>query len=635
MNNAEQTPSSSQWSSKDGQRVVLFDLDDTLIDSGRAREERWRAALEKLEGATLGNDLETLLAAYKALYGFHEDITGKTGPRGHVFEDIRQEWNTRISYALLIAWCQQSTFPRQNQTKEETHKEALERLKADGHWPSLLARAEEISDPWSVNYSISIDRARQTFWQGDWNSYVYDGVTESLRELKQRGIGYCVATEGHLPTQWRKICVVGLDTLIAPEQLLATSQAARPEQKMRALNDLIAWYGGRAAANQEAAQVLRPDGGSDSDGIIETKASELQLDAKAAELIAGGLVRIKRLFDRMAKKLYRLHEDALTPAEPGPDGLQVQPEFYIRVLYAINQAPQEPRDRLMKWDLSWNEKHPIRLAMVGDNPKNDVAPVLLLAHKLDRKIMSVRVRQGKRREEEVVIPVEGLKKLPADCKTIRHAFTDYLLNDEEWRERTDVLRRPMAPFGSAIQPPDPQDTLALQRNILELLAGVAGARSAHAPDPLIVETAKKFVDEVFEIILFDIRDSQAKDLVIERALVICRDERDAALILKISGLPQTAVEFVLFLVESSGNDQDKFTKYLEVLADLLNLRFGAWASSMVRTLFDRKRVIGKIREILTLRELYIRTLEPIIKTSKLPRGFPIAEANLLYSYLKG
>src|SRR5205085_11602818 len=142
-----------------------------------------------------------------------------------------------------------------------------------------------------------------------------------------------IATEGHLPTQWWKIRTLGLDQphpedpggerLVQPRQLLATSQAARPHRALQALISLSEWYRGRAAASREASDVYPP--------LPEPHRSQLQIASESSKLSAAGLARMARFFERLASKI---SEDASG---------EVKPEFYTRVLYAINQAPDDPR----------------------------------------------------------------------------------------------------------------------------------------------------------------------------------------------------------------------------------------------------------------------------------------------------
>ena len=610
----------AKWRADEGQRVVLFDLDDTLFDSGRAREARWERALRKLVPVT-NQDPRTLLAAHKAIYLCHAYITGKVGARGHIFEDIRQEWNTRISYALLIAWCRDSNFPR-GQTSEAAHFGALQRLKASDHWQSFLDKAEEIGDPWSVEFTAQIDRARSEFW-GDFSSYVFQGVIDGLQELRNKGIRYCIVTEGHLPTQWRKVCAARLDKWFTFHQLLATSQAAQPSREMRALSGLIAWYRGREAASQEAAQMLSRDMLSDSERRTVDAREELRLDADAASGIASGLEGIKKLFEHLAKKLYEVQANGKT---------QTHPEFYSRVIYAISQDIDEPQDRLRKWDLSWSGR-PLRLAMIGDNPQNDVEPVLELARKLDKKIMSIWVKQGRRGREGKVQAVPGRQHL--ECASIKDAFEKYLLNDEVWREQTDILERPAAIFGSAIPLSDPEHPLLLQTSVADLLAGVAGARKAAAPDSQMVKIASEFVEGVFASIVLDIKGSSTKDEVVNAALTLIEsgDMRRMRLHSKIPDLPKVEVEFALSFI-GPADDEVRYCQHLAKLAELLDAP-GVWASALVSELRKRYDALKHIMNDLTLRNLYVDKLGRLISSPNTPEGFPSKEARGLYLYFAG
>jgi beta-phosphoglucomutase-like phosphatase (HAD superfamily) len=198
----------------DERRVVLLDLDGTLMDSEKARTEAWRRALRHIE-AIVRRDPAATLAAYAAIYNCHGLIleTAPVGSRGHVFEDMRQEWNTRMSYALLIAWSEAGDlFPPDAGSQVNHYQRALQALlETRRHRERVLERAEHIANPSSIEYTQKIDQAVEAFWNG--NFHLYPGVKELLRELRRKDIEYYVATEGHLPTQWRKICSLGLDQL--------------------------------------------------------------------------------------------------------------------------------------------------------------------------------------------------------------------------------------------------------------------------------------------------------------------------------------------------------------------------------------------------------------------------------------
>jgi hypothetical protein len=476
---------------------------------------------------------------------------------------------------------------------------------------------------------VPIDYAVAEFWQGDWREYLYDHVKEILHELRRQNIEYCVATEGHVPTQWRKICAVGLDQpdpddprgrpWLRPEQLLATSQAAQPQRDMRALMGLTEWYRGRAAANREASEALSP--GSDS-------RSQLELAADAAELVGKGLNRIAGLFKSMARKLYE-------------HGGHLRPEFYIWVLYAINQTTDHPRDHLAQFDFSWNEKRKIRLAMIGDNYPNDVMPVVQLAEGLNKKIMSIWVQQGSKGAAEIPHP-SGWESKWAECKAIKEVSDRYLLNANEWRSRTNCLTKPMPLFASAIEPADPKKMHEMQSNITELFSGVSGVRNdfdqnkKNAPDLVLLEQARRFVHKVMENIMADIVGSPSKDIVLGRALVIPKEMRESALYLEIPALPTVAVEFIVSIVAGSSDGSSGSTKNeecLQVLAELLRLDQNRWAAAVIRVMHQKSDILRLIKSIPSLKEHYIESLAKIIRRRDLPPGFPISEANNIYGEL--
>src|ERR1022692_910393 len=94
----EMNKESDRWHvGREGHRVVLLDLDGTLIKSEQARAAGWGRAIRQLFPVLRFKTEQAALAACQAIYDCHPNITSKVGPNGHVFEDVRQEWNSRMS----------------------------------------------------------------------------------------------------------------------------------------------------------------------------------------------------------------------------------------------------------------------------------------------------------------------------------------------------------------------------------------------------------------------------------------------------------------------------------------------------------------------------------------------------------
>jgi FMN phosphatase YigB (HAD superfamily) len=516
----------------DVRRVVLFDLDGTLIESTKARRKGWESAypaLSKLVPLSLTGFVE----GCQAIYDSHSTVTGVVGKRGHVFEDMRQEWNTRMSYALLVA-------SSENLPKVEDPRDIasyVEQLKAklspcDSETP-LLKRAEEISDAHSINYAVELDDAIAAFWSTDFSNCVYDGVEELLDALRSRGIEYYIATEGYLPTQWRKIRAAKLDKKITYGQLLATSEAARLPEEMHALNRVMEWYGGRASACREAAQM------QDLDAATRHK---LHFSAQVNDLQVEGLRRITRLVSRMKKKVTYDRAN------------HVQPEFFVRVIHAVKQSQTNPALKLETFNLDWGEGAKLRLAMVGDRAPSDVEPIIWLSGKIG-EIMPIWVRQGRYRDT----PPSGGKYIK--CESIKEAGAKYLLSDEAWIARTTFLVKPQGLFQSALEPSisstderSKQRAEQLSDNVIQLLAGVAAVNSHILPDRAEPKKAREFVEKVLADIVTDVRHSQSRSEVVGTLADVVGDGlRTIALLRGCEGLKETAAKLLLAIGVEDAN----------------------------------------------------------------------------------
>lgn len=573
------------WDPAEGQRIALLDLDGTLINSELGREEAWRRALAKLVDL-IPLDIEKLIDAYRAVYKCHAEFKGKRGPRGHVFEDFRQEWNTRSSYAVLVAWYEmRNNFAPLSGDYRAAIKALMDN---ESQRMELLQRAERIRDPWTIKYSFPIDRAMAAFWSGNWERHLFPGVRELLRSLKKAGIRYCVATEGHVPTQWQKICHVKLNTpdpvtkepLITEEQLLATSQAAQPRGEVDAMESLIRWYHGQVAACRQAAGRL--DGASH-----EAQRTRLNQDADAAKLAAEGLGRIAGLFDRLAEKLH------------GEGGTKYP--FYARTIYALNRDLNCPRSQFLTFSLKWQPAARIRLAMVGDNFMSDIRPLVEYCHRANAKnmaatqIMKVWLKEQGRGKEE---PPESQPPNPVEwtwCDDIAQAARNVLLNANTWRSHTKVLQQPIGLFGSAVDP-DLSKGEMIDTNLDQLIAGIGavwGDRQVGelaAPEPDIVGTLQTLMDEDwFKIIVEDIRSGAYREQIQRCLQAICFNAhlRSSTPVFFCQGAPYAALELLLSVAEADDHTIEDHI-LLKSLADLLLPGERLWAAVAIKALYHRK-----------------------------------------------
>lgn len=485
-------------------RIVLFDLDHTLMDSTLARRSAWKRALHEFRHII---PVERSMHAFDAIYQCSPQIRGLVGPHGHRFEDMRQEWNTRISYSLLLAWKEQSdntlwsrdscmeelqgifpVFDARQETPPSLTQSALR----------LLERAEDICDRRSIDYLAEIDEACGKFWKGSFRQYLFPGVKQLLQRLHSNGIRYFIATEGHYPSQWRKLRVLGLTTTqdapqndwrIRPGQLLATSQAAAPFRgNIDSIGQLAQWYKGHATATATAVTALDAKPCNKKHHEHETGcpvAHDLEIDSASANLVARGLERLIRPFSRLYTKTPR----------PGV----VTVDFYSRVLYAISQDAVRPGDTLTGVDFQWAPSSPFRVAMVGDRKEADVYPVLELSGELrgiskQEAIMSIWVRgQGphnRPKRANVPQPLLPPQHDTYESRAIKLAHiedvTDVLIGKNNLWERVIPFTRdtPQPPlFINSLEPAEPmcwQDVLSLdgkkeawEDNVKCLVAAVA------------------------------------------------------------------------------------------------------------------------------------------------------------------
>ena len=501
----------------DTQYVVLLDLDGTLIDSEKARQACWAKALGVLI-PLLHCSLDEALAAYQAIYQSCRLLAGVRGPRGHIFEDMRQEWNVRSSYGLLIALLKESP-PSASPSSPDAYVLILQRLFNDSEEKRhLLQRAEDIMNPWAVEVSVYIDRAMREFWEIDWAACLFPGVKALLSSLASLQISYYVATEGHLPTQWKKISCLGLDVptddspspLLPHERLLATSQAARPDREVRAIHSLIEWYRGLAAANEEAARLLQACKGECEMRAPSRKQVSVSLDI--AQRTANGLKRLLTIVDGMARKLY------VTTIDDQNGARRILPEFYLRSLFSISQSPANPRLHMSRFqDVCFREGSRIRLAMVGDNYNHDIEPILDLSKRLNAKIMPICItaqsRYGKDCPENNKL-VHRLAKL-ADVK-------DLLLDPAAWAaSTTPITGCPHGVFLSTIHPNDLAD-------LIVAIASVEFPHPASSAAPQEASTlARTFIREMRTMIVADIAQSTSVPGALARLLVLYEERFDS------------------------------------------------------------------------------------------------------------
>ncbi len=613
------------WNPADGQRVALLDLDGTLMDSEAGREEAWNRALSELRGL-IPTDSVSRLNAYRAVYKCHPDITGKRGPRGYEFEDFRQQWNTHSSYAVLIAWYELYGFP----ARGDDYQAELESLLRDQtKGPALLAEAETIRDPWSIEYSVPIERAVSSFWAGNWKKHLCPGVKKLLRSLHRADIRYYVATEGHVPTQWQKISHVGLNDidqvlkkpLIKQEQLLATSQAAQPRGEVDAMDSLIRWYHGRAAACRGAADRLQ-------DGLQQQRKT-LRDDANASDLVANGLNRISGLFDRLAEKL---HDEGGTKWA-----------FYVRTMYAINRDLEHPRSQFLTFRLNWKPGTKIRLAMVGDSHKSDIQPLVEYSQTAGAKILSIWLRrQGHGDKEPDGGGSRDVRWLESDV--IVSAGRDFLLNAECWRKYTEPLRQPIGLFGSAVDPEqkkrEGQQEERLANNLDELIAGIGAVwgeryvKEPLSPEPDIVLTLRKLMDdEWFKIIVADIRSGRFKQDVQNTLSSLCFNpflRRNKPLFL-CQGANYAALELLLSIM-AADDGTFRNPELLDSVATLLDTADKRWAAVAIYALDRRANIEQQIAKA-GLLDKYLSRLEALRASEEVPDWFPDDRLFFLYQRL--
>jgi len=649
----------------EGHRVVLFDLDATLIDSDLGRGAAWKRAVEQL-GELLANlTIEQRVAACKVVYDCHHEISATKNPSGYEFGDIRQRWNTRSSYAILIAWYRSKYFPSDAFAAASPDMDTI-KTTLTNHIDEILIQAEPLANGNALSDNAAIEDAIHAFWRGDWSASLYLGVKEMFSALTEHGIAYCVATEGDLATQWKKICAVQLNELnpatgkpwVALGQLLATSEAARPQEELAALSRITEWYRGRAAASREAAEVLATTGSCSDTEILgpeDDARSHLDLVAAAAEHIAQGLSFIAGLFRKLDRKRFE---------NKSGQKMDVQPEFFSRVISAINHSTDNSRDFLGRYDLDWNSKRNLRVLMVGDNFANDVYPMVVLSKRLrdkrgkkEGKITPIWVQQGKYGLNTDPKPekdwIEGSDWVRA--ASIKEAFEKYLLDVKFWRTATEAIVESPPLFSDAIAPQDIGNVHEMHHRVSIILTGVGAirsdfaGRSENAPSQATVMRARRFVDILIANIVSDVAQSEQTELVMDRAFALCNSLSDSTIGPNYPGLPLAAIDFLLSLAQLSDDrgsgapsktaKGDYVTRFLKPLGEkflTVEPQYSGWAAAIITCLVDddHSAVATRILKQPELLNLYCTKLGEVVRATAFPLGFPIAEASELYGVLQ-
>ena len=371
-------------------KVVMFDLDATLVDSEGLRQACWFKALQTFfrESNFLVTHKEILTAIdiyqafiYDRYEGFrtvlkdHPDIPPEWQPC-----DFRQVWNHRYAWAAFI------TVLEKIQSDPEKWAESLKSI-----WPSILkdhskdhgcictgclqlqplptetkeTDEEEVREQLEdrrqfcqalrsnlTRFRFAIQAARTAFWEVEYPPYPQArSCVEMLRATP--GCEVYVVTEGDENTQVRKLICTGLDDLFPRNRVLSTGAASAAEGARTNLLRLLMVAKG-ALKDLEAA---------------EKKMQETQ----------GNLSVIKAPIDN-----YKATVDSLSFFMDCLHALAAKGhrKFYSVVIDAIRRNPGAPSTALNSF-----LKHPLgasdprhsssmQFFMIGDRYDNDCRPLL-------------------------------------------------------------------------------------------------------------------------------------------------------------------------------------------------------------------------------------------------------------------
>jgi hypothetical protein len=427
-------------------KIVMLDLDSTLLDPSGLRKVCWINALRVFFAAAQRkysrDELESAYNIYATfVYDNHEklgDLLHDSHATGDETEscNFRHVWNHRYAWAILL-WLLDLGSPKDFSsgwdpknwalifTQHKLHNEENQRLKdaglpeqpcpcmgcdlLRGHGDlgrpreGVLPTISHAGSPTSPNVAIvapflerlgvfaaPLRLAREAFWNVEYSCYPQARTfVEALRSDPTCEV--YVVTEGDEETQLKKIRVVGLDDLIPTGKVLSTGAASSPHEVRRELETLRA----RLSVKKEMFNTWFPSSGASN---VASKEIDDCLDAV-----------------NFFKRLLELLEAKTNQA------------FYSAVLGAIRLNPASPADLLHSWQelralaLSRREdSKPMKFFMVGDRYDNDLSPILKLlgtgTSDSPAKVGTIRLISGKNSKKEVP---------PKDLANVRSPITMY------------------------------------------------------------------------------------------------------------------------------------------------------------------------------------------------------------------
>jgi len=419
------------------EKVVMFDLDATLIDSPRLRRACWSAGLKgffrltRPEPSVVDADIEMIVTIYETFIYASNALFAQLLAKSSDLEpewqpwDFRQVWDHPYAWAALL-WLVDDRPRSQevmwNRTKWQgilagpsahlqfRRDEQPDRLVVEGACScgacQRLRSLAEAPDPARafqplrdrrLHFATAIDAARYAFWAIDvGNEGGIDGPARRvdygahpqaracIRAVRsQPDCEVYVVTEGHQETQFRKLRCAGLHDLFPRERVLTTGAAGNPAN---ARGDLEALQR-RCEAEVQLLEAMEPCGRADRTGCaIEQLLQERRRHLEAVKLL---LSLIDVLRQKGAQSFYSAVVDAI----------RVNSESPAEVLRSFAERRQSAYRGRARRSL----RTPRKFVMVGDRYDYDCRPLLELLQPAvpgDRpKVGVFRVLSGRRARE--------------------------------------------------------------------------------------------------------------------------------------------------------------------------------------------------------------------------------------------
>lgn len=242
-------------------KLAFLDLDLTLFDYTRVREEATRVALARMN---LDCELEEAIDLMNRVLVPYGDILANVG-----LPNFRREWKAPELFVLLFLMCEGrgltanaqslaclfSTFaqaqfvdPAIQFHERKTNYELLSGLVGGPQFEEMISKINEVkkSDPTRTDLNNAINAFHEYLAN---NAEPLEGVDDLLRNLQSRGFEIYIVSEGQESIQQEKISVLGLREIT--NGTYVSSSCCDSERLLRWL-----WSSARIAENKRWLQAL-------------------------------------------------------------------------------------------------------------------------------------------------------------------------------------------------------------------------------------------------------------------------------------------------------------------------------------------------------------------------------------------